>query len=153
MTNFCSACGSELENQNAIACPNCGGEIRRGVKSFCPDCGIKLPNLNAIVCPNCGGALSGRSNTSMPTSNMQAEKNSAIAVILSVIPGLGQIYNGQIGKGILFFIVAFILLFTSWLIVPGILLAILWIVNIVDAYVTAEKINRGEPANNILNLN
>lgn len=34
-------------------------------------------------------------------------KSSGIAAIASVIvPGLGQVYNGQIGKGIMFFIIA-----------------------------------------------
>ncbi len=53
-----------------------------------------------------------------------------LAAIMSfIIGGFGQIYNGQVAKGLLIFC-------TSWLIIP-------WIIGIRDAYVTAQKINRG----------
>jgi competence protein ComGC len=59
------------------------------------------------------------------------KRNAGVAAILSfIIGGLGQIYNGQIGKGIL-------ILLTSWLIIP-------WIYGIFDAYAVAQKINKGE---------
>ena len=58
-------------------------------------------------------------------------KNPAIAVLLSVfVPGTGQIYNGQIGKGILIFI-------SAGLIIP-------YIFGIFDAYLVAQKMNRNE---------
>ncbi|RKX24859.1 MAG: hypothetical protein DRP45_07275 [Candidatus Zixiibacteriota bacterium] len=55
--------------------------------------------------------------------------------------GLGQIYNGQIGKGI-----AFIVLYTiSWILIfilIGLLTTpILWIFGMYDAYTSAEKVN------------
>jgi len=54
----------------------------------------------------------------------------ALAAVLSfVIAGSGQVYNGQVGKGVLIFL-------TAWLIVP-------WIYGIFDAYQTAKKINEG----------
>ena len=54
----------------------------------------------------------------------------SLAVLLSfIIGGLGQIYNGQIGKGLLIF-------FTSWLIIP-------WLIGIFDAYRTARAIKEG----------
>jgi TM2 domain-containing membrane protein YozV/predicted RNA-binding Zn-ribbon protein involved in translation (DUF1610 family) len=152
MTNFCSACGTELENPNAIACPNCGGEIRRGIKNFCPGCGIKLPNPNAIACPNCGGALSGRPSIGGSTQYAQ-EKNSGLAAILSFLfTGLGQIYNGQVGKGIMYIVIIIVCVLLSWLIIPLILGVLFWVCNIFDAYHTAEMINRGESADGFLNL-
>lgn len=58
------------------------------------------------------------------------QKSPVLAGILSfLLGGLGQIYNGQVGKGLLIF-------FTSWLIIP-------WIYGIIDAYRTANKINEG----------
>ncbi|MFH0771680.1 MAG: hypothetical protein V1933_03575 [Candidatus Omnitrophota bacterium] len=54
-----------------------------------------------------------------------------LASILSfTIGGMGQIYNGQAGKGVLIF-------FTSWLIFP-------WLIGIIDAYKIADKLNRGQ---------
>ena len=79
-------------------------------------------------------------------------KNSGVAVILSFfVPGLGQIYNGQILKGVIFIIlhgisvvIAIILIvggaFTAngTAILIGILLyPIFWVYNLYDAYNTA----------------
>lgn len=79
-------------------------------------------------------------------------KNPGLAAILSFFfMGLGQIYNGQIGKGI-----AFIIVYTiSWLlmivIIGFITTPILFFWGIWDAYKSAEKINRdlaaGQPMN------
>jgi TM2 domain-containing membrane protein YozV len=72
----------------------------------------------------------------------QFYKNPGLAAVLSFFyMGLGQIYNGQIGKG-----VAFIVIWTiSWLLVLvliGIITTpILWIFGMYDAYKSAEKIN------------
>lgn len=62
-------------------------------------------------------------------------KSAGLALILSVlIPGLGQCYNGQIGKGILMFILCFALWFAmlGW---------IIWIWSAADAYHTAKNMN------------
>jgi TM2 domain-containing membrane protein YozV len=69
-------------------------------------------------------------------------KNPGLAAVLSFFyMGLGQIYNGQIGKGI-----AFIVAYTiSWILVfvlIGIITTpILWIYGMYEAYKSAEKIN------------
>lgn len=57
--------------------------------------------------------------------------------------GLGQIYNGQIGKGIAFLIVGILFAFTILLLIGFILYPVFWIYNIYDAYSTAKKINAG----------
>lgn len=58
----------------------------------------------------------------------QKKKNVGIATALSIlIPGVGQMYLGKVGRGIL------ILLF-SWLIIP-------WIYGIYDAYQYAKNYN------------
>jgi TM2 domain-containing membrane protein YozV len=63
------------------------------------------------------------------------KKSPTLAVILSLlIPGLGQIYLGRIGKGILFFILTILLS----LVLVGF---IVWIFNVYDAYKTAEEYN------------
>jgi len=69
-------------------------------------------------------------------------KNPGLAAVLSFFyMGLGQIYNGQIGKGI-----AFIVAYTvSWILIfvlIGLLTTpILWIYGMYDAYKSAEKVN------------
>lgn len=70
-------------------------------------------------------------------------KNPGVAAVLSFfITGLGQIYNGEIGKGILFIIVQCINIALMFVLVGFITFAIVWIWGMVDAYRTAEKINR-----------
>ena len=69
-------------------------------------------------------------------------KNPGLAAVLSFfVPGLGQIYNGQIGKGIAFIIGAVISGFLTMLIIGFITYPVLWIWAMVDAYKTAERLN------------
>jgi TM2 domain-containing membrane protein YozV len=70
------------------------------------------------------------------------QKNAGLAAVLSFfIPGLGQIYNGEIVKGIIIIIVQIINGFLAAIIVGFITGAIVWIWAIYDAYKTAERIN------------
>lgn len=70
-------------------------------------------------------------------------KNPGVAAVLSFfICGLGQIYNGQIMKGIIF-IICYGIAWALTLIVIGFLVVpVLWIWGMYDAYRTAEKINK-----------
>lgn len=69
-------------------------------------------------------------------------KNPGLAAVLSFFwTGLGQIYNGQLAKGIVFMIaygVSFLLIF---ILIGIITTPILWIYGMYDAYRSAEKIN------------
>lgn len=101
---------------------------------FCANCGNEI-NEKAEICPKCGVRVK-----QVPV--YREMKSSGIAVILSFfIPGLGQIYNGQIGKGILFIIIGFILALSMIVLIGFLLYPIFWIYNMYDAYKTAERIN------------
>jgi len=69
-------------------------------------------------------------------------KNPAVATVLSFFfAGLGQIYNGEIGKGILF-LVAYIISICLIIVVVGIFTTpIFWIWGMVDANNSAKRIN------------
>ncbi len=85
------------------------------------------------------------------------KKSPTIAVVTSFfIPGLGQIYNGDLIKGLAFIIIGIILVLLAFVFVIPALMApvllvfvlilsipyiIFWAYNIYDAYMTAEKIN------------
>lgn len=60
-----------------------------------------------------------------------------LAVLLSIVPGLGQLANGQLGKGLVFF-------FGTWVLFP--LGIVLWLIAAVDAYRTAVDAKRGSEA-------
>ena len=72
-------------------------------------------------------------------------KDPGVAVLCSFfLPGGGQLYNGQIGKGIAFIVatvVNFFLLFIGIGFLTGLAT---WIWGMIDAHGTAERINRGE---------
>jgi TM2 domain-containing membrane protein YozV len=64
-----------------------------------------------------------------------AAKSPGIALVLSLLlPGVGQMYNGQVGKGIAFLIgyIVTIFIFLFW---------IVWIWAMIDAYTTAKEMN------------
>jgi TM2 domain-containing membrane protein YozV len=72
------------------------------------------------------------------------QKNPGLAAVLSFfVTGLGQIYNGQIGKGIALFAGAVVSGLLCAVVIGFILLPAVWLYGIYDAYRTAEKINKG----------
>ena len=105
---------------------------------YCPNCGEKI-DVKAEVCPKCGVRV--KETPAPPTD----QKSAGLAVVLSFfVPGLGQIYNGQIGKGIGFIILGGVLALTMFILIGFILYPLFWIYNLYDAYSTAEKINAGK---------
>lgn len=69
-------------------------------------------------------------------------KDPGVAALLSVfITGLGQIYNEEIGKGILFMIVQTISVLSIAILIGFITTPILWIWSVWDAKTTAERLN------------
>jgi len=77
---------------------------------------------------------------------MRERKSEGVAAVLSfVFTGLKQIYNGQIGKGIIFVVFGIILAFTIIFLVGLVLYPLFWIYNIYNAYNTTNKINAGMP--------
>jgi len=78
----------------------------------------------------------------MSTQPPKFYKNPTTATILSFfVMGLGQIYNGQIGKGILFIVLYAVSWVLMWVLIGFITTPILWIVGMVDANRSAKKIN------------
>ncbi|ABN58414.1 MULTISPECIES: hypothetical protein [Methanoculleus] len=70
---------------------------------------------------------------------VREEKNPVFAAGLSLLfPGLGQVYNGETGKGILvlFGVLAGLLV----MLIPGV---VVWIFGIYDARATARRMNAG----------
>lgn len=102
---------------------------------YCPECGAIIKR-KAEICPNCGVRVK-------PVQVQERKSPGLAAVASAIIPGLGQIYNGDIMKGIVLMIlygvsVALIFVFIGFFLAP-----IVWIYAIYNAYKTAEKINAG----------
>ena len=112
-------------------CPNCGKALANETSNFCDNCGAKINNVNPpqqkeIVQP-----------VAQPVTE---EKSPVLAAVCSFfIPGLGQVYDGQMARGFAIFFGTLIGLFL--LILPGMLV---WLFGIYDAYSTAKKMNNKE---------
>jgi len=73
---------------------------------------------------------------------VQQRKIPGLAAFLSlIIPGLGQIYNGEILKGIVYFTTAFLFIVIGKESATGIV-AIIDIISAIDAYRSARRINK-----------
>jgi len=92
----------------------------------------------AEICPNCGARI--------VTTPM---KNPRIAALASILPGLGQIYNGEPRRGIVLVIVAVFLLYVivAYRSIVSELADALYILFVLysayNAYNTANEINIG----------
>ena len=70
-------------------------------------------------------------------------KNPGIAAVLSFIcTGLGQVYNGQIGKGIALIGLQIFNILLMFVIIGFITFPITWLYGVYDAYITAQTYNQ-----------
>lgn len=113
-------------------CPNCGKSTPEG--KFCEHCGASMQTTQTFQQPAAQPVF-----TPQPVP-ARADKSGGIAAILSFLfTGSGQVYNGQLGKGIGILICAIIGYMLYF--IPGM---IVWIYGMYDAYSTANKMNTGE---------
>lgn len=81
-----------------------------------------------------------------PMAPYARRKDAGVATLLSFfIPGAGQIYNGQTGKGLAFLLVTIFVNFPLMFVGVGFLTGLItWIWGMIDAHSSADRINRGE---------
>ncbi|UCH35063.1 MAG: hypothetical protein JSV65_01555 [Armatimonadota bacterium] len=129
---------STPEMPSAPRCRRCNKELAQGQR---------VEHRHGLYCLECvGHALNGAE--AAPTKE---RRSPAVAVLLSLLPGLGQMYNGQMLKGVLV-LGAFLLIAIGEGPILGwehtglntTLLVGLYFWNLFDAYWTAQRINRAE---------
>jgi TM2 domain-containing membrane protein YozV len=104
---------------------------------FCTNCGKELQFENAEICPFCGVRIK-----ESPKPQQSKIKSPWIAAIASlIVPGLGQIYCGQIGRGIGTFFTFILFCFMIVTLLGLILAPLFYIWNIADAFNLATRIN------------
>ena len=108
---------------------------------FCSRCGA-VNKDDARFCKACSGALVDIAGPPERLRMGQNAKSPGLAAVLSFfICGLGQIYNGQIFKGIVMIVAYTISWYLMFVIIGLITTPILWIWGMVDAYRTADRLN------------
>lgn len=103
---------------------------------------------DAKYCPNCGEATGGEvpqttNNQKQIDATIQRnQKNEVLALILSfIIPGVGEIYTGKVGKGLALLLLAIIAACLILFVVGFIMYPIVWIYSMVDSYKLAKEYN------------
>jgi TM2 domain-containing membrane protein YozV len=113
----------------------------------CPHCGTTIPYTDNY-CYSCEKTFedpepSGADNPRLDLSKEEWRKPWAAAGLSAVGIGLGQFYNGETAKGLIllgFFLGAPLVLPLYW-INPVFVMALVWTVAVVDAWLSAQRIN------------
>lgn len=140
MAKFCTECGAELRDPTSKFCRECGAQIQTQPppateeQSAVPPLQARQPEISP--------------DQPQTEEITYVHKSPAIATLLSFfVPGLGQLYNGQMGKGIGMIILAAILILVVPMIFYGmgtfglVLYIFLWLFGMYDAYKIAKSIN------------
>ena len=110
-------------------------------EAFCRNCGAVISD-RAEICPECGVRQRPPPQSSLDTAvdDVLDGGNPFVAAVLSALfPGLGQLYNRQLERGIAL-IAAGMLAALSTLVLVGIVLyPVVWLYAIYDAYRGAER--------------
>ena len=103
-------------------------------EQYCSSC-RSIIKKEAEICPQCG----------VRQQEPVQRKNAGLAAVASFFfAGLGQIYNGQIAKGIALIFIQFFNVLLMFILIGFLTFFIVWVYGIWDAYTVAEKINNGE---------
>ena len=115
---------------------------------FCPRCGKEVTE-DMNICPYCGYQLKGTPTTPQARTSTVSygTKNPGIGAILSIIPGIGQIYAGKLVRGLLFLflglpIAAVLAALFWWTIIALFLPFAFWVWNMFDAYNLCVQYNK-----------
>lgn len=154
---FCQDCGTPLTRETARA-------VGTGV--FCEPClaarvGATGPGYASAgttntagytTVPNPGPAAAG----AVPPAAVpliEGAPHPFLAGLLSIIPGVGTMYVGQYAKGVAYLLIISVLDSLGKNGFFGVMAAVVWIYQIVDAYQTAKAMRDGRPVPNPFGLN
>ena len=149
---------SSPETDPTSTCARCKKEIAEGERVehrgtvYCMDCVGKMLNGEAHRWASLRADLHVAWQEALNWLSVRREtgyRNPTLAVILSLLPGLGQMYNGQMRKGVVLLGGFLVLATGGFQPILGPLLhtasiAALYFWNLFDAYWTAQRINGGE---------
>ena len=133
---YCRNCGAVKNTDEGIPCSNCGAV---GGYKFCPHCGAVTP-MGSKECPCCHEELHEIRGKGMIYPDKCRLGPYAAAIVSLVLPGLGQMINGQNIKGLVLFLVLILIVWlfgSPWSYVYALVAA-------ADAYTCAKSLRSGQ---------
>ncbi|KAB1192322.1 zinc ribbon domain-containing protein [Haloferax sp. MBLA0076] len=116
------------------------GRERGQNEVFCRNCGAVIDE-KAEICPSCGVRQRPppKSSVDSAVDSLLEGGNPFVAALLSALfPGLGQIYNRELERGLVFIIATIVAAISTLVFVGFILFPAVWLYAIYDAYTRAE---------------
>ena len=145
----CPHCHERLEAKEQC-CTHCGEELPPGVLLALAAARGESPTPSPMMPPRHRPThltqFSSTTAPQQPAEPLSPGSRSALrpwlAAALSLICGLGQLYNGQVIKGIVLMVLGTAAIVSIQLPSGKIMLPLLWIYAIVDAYIVARRTGR-----------
>ena len=117
-------------------------------EAFCRNCGAVISD-RAEICPECGVRQRPPPNSSLDSAvdDVLGGGNPFVAAVLSALfPGLGQLYNRQLEKGIALVAAGMVAALSTIIVVGIVLYPVVWLYAIYDAYRVAERRESSGPS-------
>lgn len=118
-------------------------------EAYCRNCGSVIA-AEAEICPECGVRQRDPPNSGIDdaVASLTEGGNPFVAAALSaVFPGLGQLYNRELEKGLLVIVASFLAGLSALILVGFVLFPLVWLYAVWDAYRVADREDgTGEPA-------
>lgn len=122
--------------------PSTSSDRERGPdEAFCRNCGAVI-SVRAEICPECGVRQRPPPTSSLDgaVDDLLGGGNPFVAAVLSaVFPGLGQLYNRELEKGLAFVVGGTVAALSAVVLVGFVLYPAVWVYAIYDAYRVAER--------------
>jgi TM2 domain-containing membrane protein YozV len=112
-------------------------------EKFCRDCG-EVVSAAAEICPHCGVRQRAPPQSSVESAidDLVEGGNPFVAALLSALfPGLGQLYNRDLERGLAFIVGSMLALLSALVLVGFLLYPAVWVYSIYDAYTRAERVD------------
>jgi TM2 domain-containing membrane protein YozV len=140
----CPSCNQQLDNM-ASDCPHCGTELPPGILySLSIALGEASSSVLMTTPERLPPHLTQTRHTSEPQPDVvQPVQNSSLrpwlAATLSLLCGLGQLYNGQMIKGLVLIVLGSTALLIRHLPLVQLLMPAVWLYAVIDAYLVARR--------------
>lgn len=142
----CPSCGA-LQESDRRFCASCGAELRPALVPLDP----AAPQLAPAIAPPRAGAEPRLGRTPRPAAPREEPlppKSVGLAALLGLVPGLGQIYTGQMAKGATLLLATLIAYVVLGILTSGLyclcIAPIVPFLSAFDAAMVARRVNEGE---------